>query len=318
MALESSDHVKRAIRLSTRTNSGHKQLFTQSKEPRVEYTHIFFLAEFAMFSLLLLLGCQSDTKSDLTDTATINVFTCDMTLPVIDWSESGMPTEGIEGIEAELAYMDFSTLVDPVDISELVPMFRGIIAYALEISPSELPDQLSHSQALAAGKLGEVVLGSLLLGQTDGTGMDFTFFRRGFHRYYTCSREFPLTLNDFQAQYGTFTSDDGTIIDSIAKCGDRNLLSVGTNVYVAESLVDGVVRETEILLRNQRTDGQLEFLVYDATGHLTNRTQFPTINEGPHVVTAAPYACMTCHLNPDSAPAAWGYDILMPETGPCM
>ena len=78
-----------------------------------------------------------------------------------------------------------------------------------------------------------------------------------------------------------------------------------------------MVRETEILLKNKRSDGQLEFLVYDADGMLTNRTQFPTIDHGPHVVTSSPYACMTCHMNPDSSPTAWGYDLLMPETGPC-
>lgn len=271
-----------------------------------------------MFPLLFsLLACNS-TDSKVTDTSpTVLLATCDMTLPVVDWSESGMPTEGLGGVDEELATMDFTDLPNPVDISELMPMFRGIIAYALEIPPDDLPMQISHEQILESGKMGEVVLGGLLLGQEDATGIDFTFFRRGFHQYYTCSRGFPVDLEGFQQMYGVYESSQGTIVDSIAKCGDRNIIVVNSDVYVAESLQDGVVRETEILLRNQRSDGNLEFLVYDANGQLTNRTQFPTVGNGPHVVTSSPYACMSCHLNAEATPTAWTYDLLIPETGPC-
>ncbi len=271
-----------------------------------------------MLTILLFTACNPVDKSDSGEDTPVERASCEVPLPVIDWSDSGMPTEGLEGVEDELALLDLSQLSDPVDISELLPLFRGLIAYALEIAPADLPNELSHQQALQVGKLGEVVLASLLFGQEDGSGMDVSFFRRGFHHYYTCSRAFPTTLEGLQEVYGAYNSAQGTIVDSIAKCGDRNLLTVGTDVFVAESLVDGVVRETEVLLRNQRTDGQLEFLVYDANGHLTNRTQFPTVGNGPHVVTSSPYACMTCHLNAESAPTTWGYDVLMPATGPCM
>ena len=54
-----------------------------------------------------------------------------------------------------------------------------------------------------------------------------------------------------------------------------------------------------------------------ADGVLTDRSQFPTIGDGSHLVTSAPYTCMTCHMNPDAAPGTWGYDVLLPTTGPC-
>ena len=266
--------------------------------------------------LFLVIGCDTQQKPD--DTAlVVAVASCDVPLPVIDWSESGTPTEGMEGVAEELAEIDLRELNDPVDISSLMPMFRGMIAYALEITPGDLPNNLSHARALEAGKLGEVVLASLLLGQSDSTGIDFTFFRRGFHHYYTCSKKFPLTLDGFKETYGDFQSSDGAVVDSIAKCADRNIIVSSNDVLIAESLMDGVVRETEILLQNQRADGNLEFLVYDELGRLTNRTQFPTVGDGPHVVTASPYACMTCHMNPEASPTAWGYDLAFPETGPC-
>lgn len=270
-----------------------------------------------MLVFLIILGCNKENKTDSTSIPNIEYASCESSLPAINWSEGEAPIEGLEGVEDELAAIDLSSLEDPVDISNLIPMFRGIIAYALEIAPDDLPNSLSHAQAFEAGKLGEVVLASLLLGKEDSTGVDFSFFRRGFHHYYTCSRGFPSTLEGFQQIYGAYDSGSGTIVDSIAKCGDRRLIAASVDVYIAESLMEGTVRETEILLKNTRDDGQLEFLVYDAEGLLTNRTQFPTIGNGPHVVTSSPYACMTCHMNPDSSETAWGYDLLMPETGPC-
>lgn len=270
-----------------------------------------------MYLLFMTLGCNTNDKTDTATTPNIEYTSCDTPLPVLEWMTNAVPIEGIEGIEDELASVDLNNLEDPVDISGLIPMFRGIIAYALEIAPADLPDSLSHAQALEAGTLGEVVLASLLLGKEDPTGIDFSFFRRGFHRYYTCSRAFPSTIEGFQQVYGTYNADNGTVVDSIAKCGDRRLISVSSDVYIAESMTEGYVRETEILLQNTRRDGQLDFLVYNKDGLLTNRTQFPTVGNGPHVVTSAPYSCMTCHMNPESAENAWGYDILLPSTGPC-
>ena len=269
-----------------------------------------------LFFSTLIIACQ-DKQTDSSTIPQIQVSTCAEPLPAIPWSDDGFPVEGIEGIEEEIANLDLSQLPDPVPIGSLLPLFRGVIAYVLEIPPADLSNEITHAQALEKGKLGEALLGSLLLGQEDPNGIDFSFLRRGIHEYYTCSKGFPLTLTDFQLLYGDYESMPGVSNDSIAKCNVRNLITPYPDVFIAESVVDGVVRETEILLLNNRSDGQLDFLVYDENGMLTNRTQFPTLNNGPHVVTSSPYACMTCHLNPNSAPNVWGYDLIVPETGPC-
>jgi hypothetical protein len=126
-----------------------------------------------------------------------------------------------------------------------------------------------------------------------------------------------LTIDGFKAHYIDYQSEDGSTIDSIAKCGDRRLLEPGSGVYIAESIVDGPIRETEILLDGHREDGQLEFLVYDVDGMLTNRTQFPTVGNGPHIVTASPYSCMSCHFNSGASAGTWGFDTIFPTSGPC-
>jgi hypothetical protein len=267
--------------------------------------------------IFLLISCQTSQKVDSSQPETNNIADCSEELPSLDWTENSIPSEGITGIEEELSALDFSQLDDPIDISTMLPMYRGLIAYALEIRPSDLSSSLTHETIQNTGVLGDVVLGALLLGKEDVTGFDITFFRRGLHRYYTCSRGFPLTIEEFQNVYGVYESNSGTTVDSIAKCGNRRLISEHSGVYIAESITEGTVRETEILLENQRTDGQLEFLVYDEQGRLTNKTQFPTLDNGPHIVTSSPYACMTCHLNSDSDDDTWGYDLLMPTTGPC-
>jgi hypothetical protein len=263
-----------------------------------------------IIGVLLMTGCKTEEKEELA------VSSCDQVLPAVDWTEGTSIVESVN-IEDDLAALDLSQLPDPVDISALLPLYRGFVAYALEISPTEIGDSLSHADAESAGMLGQVVLGALLLGQDTELGIDFEFFRQGFHRYYTCSKGFPLTIEGFQSVYGTYSSDDGSTINSIAKCGDRRLITLpDQGVYVAESIVDGPIRETEILLQG-RPDGQLDFLVYDAQGELTDRTQFPTIGDGDHVVTASPYACMSCHLNSEAAVDAWGFDTLYPSVGPC-
>ena len=65
---------------------------------------------------------------------------------------------------------------------------------------------------------------------------------------------------------------------------------------VAETLHDGGVRETEVLFRDLRGDGQLDFAVYTADGALTDRSTFATANGG-RVTAAAPYTCMSCHVD---------------------
>jgi hypothetical protein len=275
-----------------------------------------------VLSLLVLSACGKDSQDsqDSTDsvpTPEVEFVDCSMDLPVLPWGDV-KPTEAQGGIPEALDALDFTELADPIDVSELLPLYLGLVAYALEIAPEDLGDTLSHEEILAAGDLGRVVLGSFLKGQNDPLGMNFSFFRRGFYHYYTCSKGFPLTLEGFKATYGDYDSATGVVVDSIAKCGDRNLIpNEEAGVYVAETIVDGPVRETEILLKGYRSDGNLDFLVYDSDGLLTTRTVFPTVSQGPMVVTSSPYACISCHFNSDRTEHAVGVDIVRPSVGPC-
>ncbi len=232
----------------------------------------------------------------------------------MDWGASPV-VDHDPTIEARLDEVDYAALDEEIDISGLAAFYRGGIAFALEIEPAELGASLSRDETLAQGHLGRVILASLAE-QVPG-GMDYTLFRQGLQRYYTCSRGFPMTLEGFAQVYGEIP-EDYTDIDSMAKCNTRRLrLSPETGVYVAESLWEGEVRETEILLTDNRSDGQIDFLVYGSDGVLTDRSQFPTIGGGTHLVTSSPYTCMTCHMNPSATDDTWAYDVLIPITGPC-
>jgi hypothetical protein len=273
----------------------------------------------AIFSLLALTACAKDAtdQTDSNPVVEVEFADCTMEFPDQPWSDV-KPTESRGGIPAALDKLDFSELADPVDVSNLLPLYLGFVAFALEIAPEDIDGTLSHEEILAAGDLGRVVLGAFLKGKDDALGLDFSFFRRGLYRYYTCSRGFPLTLDGFKQVYGDYDPEKGVVVDSIAKCGDRNLIpNEGAGVYVAETIVDGPVRETEILLNGFRADGNLDFLVYDSDGQLVTRTQFPTISQGPMVVTSSPYACMSCHINSDRTEHAVGLDIVRPTVGPC-
>lgn len=240
---------------------------------------------------------------------------CDASLTGVPWGEPSVSDHNPE-LEEILDSIDFGEMPETIDISGLLAIYRGGIAYALEISPADLGDTLNRDAVLASGHMGRVVLASL---NTEAeAGIDYTLFRQGLQRYYTCSRAFPMTLEGFGVEFGEIPSAYSDIA-SAAKCGTRRLrINAEAGVYVAESIWEGAVRETEILLDNNRADGQLDFAVYGADGVLTDRSQFPTLGGGPHLIVSAPYACMTCHLNSSADPDTWGYDTLYPTgTGPC-
>jgi hypothetical protein len=228
-----------------------------------------------------------------------------------------IPVEGGGEIDEELAALDLQGMEAEIDISEMLAIYRGMLAYALEISVDDLGDTLDRDTLLANEPMGPMVLGSILQGD-ETTGMDVYFFRRGLQQYYTCSQGFPLRIEGFKALYWDWAEAESISIDSVAKCGDRWLYAnESAGVYVAESRTEGPVRETEILLSHSRDDGNLDFLVYDEDGDLTPRSQFPTVAGEDHLVAGSPYVCMTCHLNSSASEHTWGYDTLMPVTGPC-
>ena len=273
-------------------------------------------------SVLGLLSCSGAVNdegdsSSLTTPIDIEVSDCSTPLEALPW-DSPAPVEGAGPIDEELATLDLASMDAQIDISEMLAIYRGMLAYALEISADELGDTLDRDALLANEPMGPVVLGSLLKGD-EVTGMDIEFYRRGLQQYYTCSKGFPLRIEGFKAMYWDWTSaEEVQIPESTAKCGARWLYAnEEAGVYIAESRTEGPVREVEILLSKNRTDGNLDFLVYDENGDLTDRSQFPTVAGQAHVVAGSPYVCMTCHLNADASPDTWAYDILVPTTGPC-
>ena len=266
-----------------------------------------------------LLACPGPKDTpDTQDTAPQARFIQDCTTAVggADWDDNG-PFESIGGVEDDLAALDLASLPDSIDISEMLALYRGYIAYALDIPPADLGDSLEREDLLAKGDLGRGVAGALLQGDAV-TGIDFIFFRRAFHRYYTCSRGFPATLADFVLAYGEYSEWELTDVDSLAKCGTRRLRrDHEAGVYVAETIVGTEVRETEILLGDRREDGAFDFLVYDTDGQLSDRSRFPTLSNGPSLVAAAPYVCTSCHVDAEATPTTWGFAVQTPAVGPC-
>ena len=118
--------------------------------------------------LILFFSCQNFDSvpfSNPNEKDTVSIFTCEDTFSETEWTEGYIPIEAEEGFEELLQSLDFSQLEDPVDISKALEKYHNEISYALEVRPHGFASPLYHEDALKAGKLGEVVLGSLLLGQ---------------------------------------------------------------------------------------------------------------------------------------------------------
>jgi hypothetical protein len=257
--------------------------------------------------LLVLSGCPAPTGES------VPRATCNELLAGLSWGDDAPPeAQGVE--EAELTESVWASLSDPIDISQLVGIDRGLIAYALEIPPNELGATLSHAEALEQGMLGRVVLASIARSDNPAW-MDLDFFRRGFQRYYTCSKAYPTTLDGFRSAIFQFEESGGTTVNSVAKCAERRLITgPNSGVHIAQTIVDGRVEETEIILESLRNDGQLDFVVYDDTGTLTDRSIFPNLG-GEAAVMGAPYSCMSCHFNVRDE--VWSYDLVLADSGIC-
>lgn len=241
---------------------------------------------------------------------------CEVALGGDPWEDDVV--EAQEGFEAELMGISLEQLPELIDISGMPGLFKGLIAYMLERPSEDLGEQLTKEELLTRGALGRVVAASLTLGLNNPLGIDILFLRRGLHRYYHCERDFPLTLEDFKTSIFDFAQAESIEHESIAKCGPRRISSdPELGVYVAETLVDGIVRETEIILEGRREDGNLDFIIYNEAGLLSDRTRFPTLGAGSEVMAASPYVCTSCHLNSNQETGLVRYDLLFPETGPC-
>ena len=263
-------------------------------------------------TLGLLLACAG-TEPALDDAADdsavddgIERVSCDAPIEGEDWGSTGPAEAGWQ--EGSLDGIDTSGLADPIDLSALPDVYKAPLSYALR---TPLGDELAHADA--EGVMGEVVLAAFAEGEGEPFDIDFELFRQGFWRYYTCSTELPVTLDGLKTEYGDFSTWESQDVDSVAKCDTRRLY-VSDAMIVAETVLDdGSVRETEILFPDRTGDGAIDFAVYDGDGVLTDRSRFPTVNDGPAVLGASPYVCMTCHLSTET----WTYEVLYPEVGPC-
>jgi hypothetical protein len=212
--------------------------------------------------------------------------------------------EAQPGYATELAALDLSALPDPIDFTRESAIGREVANYMLERASGTT---LSHADGRRLGGMGTAVLAAFAKG-TDG-GFDLRLLRRGLHHHYLCTRPVPGSLGALETLYGDLRAWPTTTIDcSKPKNGPRRLReNAARGVYLAETLVDGVVRETEAIFTKLRGDGQFDFAVYTETGDLTDRSTFATASGGT-VTSAAPYTCMSCHVDA----AAGTHAVLMP------
>ena len=210
-------------------------------------------------------------------------------------------TEATPGFEDELRALLANDTQPEYRIATESGFQRAVLAYAIEKPPVDLAEIVTRAELDALGPMGEAVRGAFLESQASGeTGFDLRFLRRGLHRYYYCSRRAPLTLDEFQKVYPDARPPNARLVNSSPKAGERQLWeNVASGIYIAETLVNGAIRETEIILAKHRTDGALDFFVYDAEGDLMDGSTFATTTGGESIA-AAPYACMACHVNRDA------------------
>ena len=76
--------------------------------------------------MLALSACNKDTsdQTDSTPEFEVEFADCTMDFPELPWSDV-KPTESRGGIPAAFDKLDFSELADPIDVSDLLPLYLG-------------------------------------------------------------------------------------------------------------------------------------------------------------------------------------------------
>lgn len=202
-------------------------------------------------------------------------------------------TEAKPNYAEELAAIDLSTVPDPLDYSADTKLAITVINYMLGRSEGT---SISREDAMKKGGMGKAVLAAAAKGT--GGKVDFAWLRRGLHYFYPCARPLPPDLTELRKRYGDYrTWPMQELPCARPKNGPRRLYEDHKlGVYVAETVVNGKVRETEVLFSSLRKDGQIDFAAYTDEGRLSDRSTFAA-GSGGEVTTAAPYTCISCHLD---------------------
>ena len=205
-------------------------------------------------------------------------------------------TEAKPGYAEELAALDVSMVPDPLDYSADTKLAITVINYMLGRSQGT---SIAHAEALKIGGMGRAVLAAAA--KSTGGKVDFTMLRRGLHYFYPCSRPFPGSLTELRSRYGDYRTWPVAELDcSRPKNGPRRIYEDHKlGMYVAETVVNGTVRETEVLFTGLRKDAQLDFAAYTSEGALSDRSTFAA-SGGSEFTLAAPYTCISCHLDTTS------------------
>ncbi len=230
----------------------------------------------AVAVLALMLGCSGTDEPEPAEPA------CD-------------PTDADDqAYDAWLAGLDLSQGPAEIPFSNLQRFDRSSIAYMLGLHPDDLGDSRPRDDLAARSHMGRAVLAAA---HETGT-IDVLRLREGLRRYYNCVGGFPATLDEFRATIFDYTSTPGTLLQSEPKVGSRLLFeSLEERIFVAETRVDGEVRETEVLLSN-RTDGAFDFVAYDHDGRITRISSFANAL-GETSTIESPLECMVCHIDPE-------------------
>jgi len=194
--------------------------------------------------------------------------------------------------------------------SGLTSVDVSLVGLALEVDAERVRPTLDANFALTRGVLGRVVL--LALGADSGPGEPFdrALLDRGLSRYYACSRGLPESLSQLRERGFDYRSIEPLKIEtSIAKGGPRELFEdAERGIFVAQNQTeDGL--ETEVILRDQRSDGALDFLAFDARGRRVDQLAFS--GSGATGALPVPSACVTCHRDINTARV----DVVDPRSG---
>jgi hypothetical protein len=182
----------------------------------------------------------------------------------------------------------------PSDFGKLSDVQVGVAAYVLNLEASEFLE-LSPEEVAARTPDGPAVARALTLSATGEGESGLRELRRVLHAQQACA-DYPATLDELVERWGDFRAVDPlSLLESQVTRHERRIYNAAAlGLYVAQALDRrGRVLETELIHSGARSDGALQYLVFDERGRRNDAAQLFLSGEVSNV--PAPFTCMVCH-----------------------
>jgi hypothetical protein len=206
-----------------------------------------------------------------------------------------------------------------VDVDAVAVSLAGLELFARDLVLWMLDRRDDGSDVVAAADAATGPYATAVFAAFASGSLDATVLEAGLARFYSCARSVPVDVDALVAAGVEFDGVDEEVASAVKGATRRIYRSSLAGAFVAQTVKDGVIVETEALLTDRRRDGSFDIVTYNAEGERTATSAFAApcaaraglsactprdadrvpVEGGVDVVAPAPLSCLRCHHSTD-------------------